>query len=122
MESIVVAVVIYTVFVVFPFKLAAGWLDADRADWVSCFFAVLIAGVLGGGASGVFGGGLTMAFFGKTQGLLSLAIVALVSGLTNRFVLGTTFVRGVFITAIGALLIPGILVAVLWVASKLVLG
>lgn len=119
MGTVILWVVVYTFFVVFPFKLAAGWLGADRADWVSCFIAVLIAGVLGGGVSGLMDGGLTMAFFGNTLGILSLAIVGLVSGLTNRFVLGTTFIRGVMISVIGALLIPGVVFVALVTGSKI---
>lgn len=117
MGSVVVMVLVYALLVVLPFKLAAAWLGADRTGWLPCFAAVLIAGALGGGASGLFGGGFTWAFFGATQGLLSLALVALVSGFTNRFVLGTTFWRGVAITVIGALVIPGTLLAAIALGS-----
>lgn len=116
--TIVFIVIVYTVLVVLPFKLAAGWLGADRSDWLSCFAAVLVAGILGGGLSGVLGGGLTLAFFGASQGLLSLALVAVISGLTNRFVLGTTFVRGVLITVIGALVIPAVFIAAFVMATR----
>ncbi|PTT86805.1 hypothetical protein DBR42_12975 [Pelomonas sp. HMWF004] len=84
MGSLIVVVLAYTVLVVLPFKLAASWLGTDRSDWVSCFVAVLVAGALGGGVSGLFGGGMGWAFFGATQGILLLAIVALISGLTNN--------------------------------------
>ncbi|MET0335674.1 MAG: hypothetical protein ABW190_15485 [Rhizobacter sp.] len=118
METIVIAALFYLVFVVLPFKLAAGWLGADRSDWVSCIVAVLIASVLGTGAAGLIGGGLSWAIFGAVQGVLSLAIVAIVTGVTNRVVLGTTFVRGVLITVIGALLIPGTVIAIFWLFTR----
>lgn len=118
MGSIVIAVVIFVFLVIFPFKLAASWFGAERSDWVSCIVAVFVAGTLGGGLAGILGGGLTWAFFGALQGLLSLALVLLISGLTNRFVLGTTFVRGVLISVVGALIVPGVFVAALWVGTK----
>ena len=118
MGTIVITVVVFVFLVIFPFKLAASWFGADRSDWVSCIVAVLVAGVLGGGVAGIFGGGITWAFFGAVQGLLSLALVLMISGLTNRFVLGTTFVRGVLISVVGALIVPGVLVAALWVGTK----
>lgn len=114
---IIFAVIGYALLVVLPFKLAADWLGTDRSDWVSCFVAVLIAGALGGGGSGLLGGGLGWAFFGATQGILSLAIVALISGVTNMLILGTTFPRGVLVTVIGALVIPGTLLAVFLAAT-----
>lgn len=102
-------VLVYGLFVVLPFKLAATWLGADRTEWLPCFAAAMIAGLLGGGVSGLTEGGLTMALYSNVQGLLSLATAALISGLVNRFVLGTTFVRGVLITVIGAIAIPAAL-------------
>jgi hypothetical protein len=119
MGSIVFLVAIYTLLVVFPFKLASGWFGADRTDWASCFVAVLIAGVLGGGAKGLLGGGLTWSFFGATSGILSLALVTAISGFTNQLILGTTFLRGVLITAVGALIIPGVFVAALSIGGWL---
>lgn len=109
--GLVVVVILYAVFVVLPLKLAANWFGADRTEWLPCFVAAFIAGCLGGGMSGVMGGGLMMAFYDNTLGLLSLAMAALISGLVNRFVLGTTFVRGVLITVVGAIAIPGALFA-----------
>lgn len=113
MGPVIASLAMYTLLVVFPFKLTASWLGADRSDWSSCFVAVLLAGALGGGASGLFGGGLTLAFFGGTQGVIALALTAMISGLVNRFVLGTTLLRGVAITTIGALVVPGVLIGTL---------
>ena len=118
MGTIVIAALLWVVFVVLPFKLAAGWLGADRSDWMSCTVAVVIASVLGGGAAGLLGGGFSWAFFGAVQGLLSLAIVTIITGVTNRIVLGTTFIRGVLITVIGALLIPGTFVVAFWLFTR----
>ena len=118
MTGLIFIVVAYTVLVVLPFKLAADWLGVDRSSWASCFVAVFIAGLLGGGASGLFGSGLGWAFFGATQGMLSLAIVAMISGVTNMFVLGTTFLRGLLVTVIGALVIPGTLLAAFLLATR----
>lgn len=109
--GLVMVVIVYAVFVVLPLKLAANWFGADRTEWLPCFFAAFVAGCLGGGASGMIEGGLTMALYDNKLGLLSLATAALVSGLVNRFVLGTTFVRGVLITFVGAIAIPGALFA-----------
>lgn len=117
MGLIVAMVFAYAVFIVGPFKLAAAWLGADRTDWISCFIAVVVAGILGGGAFGLLGGTLAAGLLG-VQGLASLATVVLVTGLVNQIVLGTTFVRGVFITLIGAMAVPVTLLAVGWVALK----
>lgn len=111
------AVLVFAFLVVFPFKLAAGWMNAERTEWRYCFIAVLIAGALGGGASSWFGSGLTWAALGSAHGLLALATVIVVSGFTNLFVLGTTFWRGVAISFVGAALFPGILLSGFWLLS-----
>jgi hypothetical protein len=118
MDSLLVTLFAYLLFAVLPFKLAAAWFGAERDNWNSCFVALVFNSILGGGALALLGGGLTVALFGTFRGVVALIPALLITGLSNRFFLGTTFWRGVAITVVGALVIPGTFLAAFTIATE----
>jgi hypothetical protein len=93
---ITIVVLLIAMFVlVFPVKIAAGWVQAGRTGFGSCLVAVIFAGV----CQAILG-----SFFGRGS-VTGVLVALLVTPLPYMLVLDTTYVKGMIIAIVQLLLL-----------------
>jgi hypothetical protein len=97
MSALLIGIILVFVFVavLLPVKLAAGWMGADRNDFMSCFFAVILAIVINVFASMLVKYGTVVSIF--------------VAAIAYMLVLGTTYLRAIAIELLSIAILYGML-------------